>query len=377
MAEPFKNNFSATLVFDLGNAIAQQCSDFQQQKFVDSVLTDFDTLELKQRSVRITDGLCGFMPQDLTRCKRIIEAILHPDDISEFATTESDENGLRGWVVMPLADFVSHRWLKTDFIEGLRLLKTLTSRFSAEFAIRDFILFDQSAALHEIISWLDHPNEHVRRLACEGTRPRLPWGKQLFEFVADPTPLNIIFETLLDDESEYVRRSVANNLNDIAKDHPEFVMEFAAKHKDISNKTRMRLLKHACRSLFKQGDARTLSVFGFKEFTGHALIKVMPENVEWGGDLHFEIEIETTDDKTHNLMLDYVIWHQKAKGQLTPKVFKWKVIENFNGQRICKKKHSFKPVTTRKYYPGEHKIEIQINGKVVCEKHFMLLEGRS
>lgn len=275
---------------------------------------------------------------------------------------------------MPVADFVSRRWLNADFLQGLRILKMLTRRFSAEFAIRDFILADQDKALTEVCSWLDHDNVHIRRLASEGTRPRLPWGKQLPALIADPKPLTTILESLLDDDSEYVRRSVANNLNDIAKDNPEFVLQFVRKFYDAKKQQRIRLLKHACRSLFKQGDSRILALFDFDGFNGEVHLKNLPSEVEWGGDLLFEIEIKSSCNKPQNIMLDYVVWHQKANGNLTPKVFKWKVIEGFTGNKTLKKKHSFRAVTTRKYYPGAHRVNVQINGKVYDSKDFFLMD---
>jgi 3-methyladenine DNA glycosylase AlkC len=318
------------------------------------------------------------MPDCLHRCKEVIEQILHPQDISDFSGSETDthleEEGLRGWMIMPVADFVSRRWIAKDFLQGLGLLKQLTRRFSAEFAIRDFILADAETAMQEITEWTQDPNEHVRRLASEGTRPRLPWGQQLPRFMAEPEALAPILEALMDDDAEYVRRSVANNLNDIAKDNPDFVIDFVDKHLLGASNNRKKLFKHACRSLFKQGDARTLALFGYQPFEGQIQIQQLSKSVEWDGKLDLEIEVQSKSEESQNLMLDYVIWHQKANGSLTPKVFKWKLLEGFSGSIRLKKSHSFKPVTTRKYYPGDHKIEIQINGKVFSTGDFLLLK---
>lgn len=378
MPEPFKNNFSIPLVRSLAGMLQQQIPEFRTSHFVDFISEEFELLELKQRSERITEALCQFMPGDLGRCQQVIEAILHPDDIADFseksmALSDAENKGLQGWLVMPVADFVSRRWIEADFLTGLHLLKSLTRRFSAEFAIRDFILADQNKALEEIKSWLTDPNEHVRRLASEGSRTRLPWGRQLPMFIENPEPLRPVLESLMDDSSEYVRRSVANNLNDIAKDHPEFVIGFVEQHLSTGSTKRKKLFRHACRSLFKQGDKATLALFGYPQFDGKVDIVKVSEEVRWGGDLTFEIAISSESKLPQNLMLDFVIWHKKANGKQTPKVFKWKVIDGYMGDRLkITKRHSFKPVTTRKYYPGEHRIEFQINGIVVAERSFLL-----
>lgn len=377
MPEPFKNNFSLELVNVLVALLNREIDNFPEKRFVDLISDEFEALELKARSNRIAEALHQFMPQDLNLCSSVIKNILHPDDVNEFVDIPMSDAGLRGWMVMPVADFVSRRYLPSDFKEGMELLKLLTRRFSAEFAIRDFFLADTERAMVEILRWTKDPNHNVRRLASEGSRPRLPWGQQLPMFIKEPSRLRPILENLVDDESEYVRRSVANNLNDIAKDHPDFVIDFVSTHLNQSNQNQYRLFKHACRSLFKQGDKRILALFGYTHFNGAVRFVDNTNSVEWGGKLEFEIEISSHEQPSQNLMLDFVLWLQRANGTLSPKVFKWKVIEDFTGSKRFKKSHSFKPVTTRKYYPGEHKIEIQINGAVVCERTFILLENKT
>ena len=378
MAEAFKNNFSVQGVAHLARLIARPLPKFDQQSFVDYVANDFENLELKQRSSRITEALHQFLPNDLDACKQVIEAILHGEAIEDFANTHADDEGLRGWMIMPVADFVSLRWLEPDFLGGLELLKKLTPLFSAEFAIRDFILAQPDLAIAHISGWLQDDSEHVRRLCSEGLRPRLPWGKQLGFLVRDPSPLKTILLALQDDPSEYVRRSVANNLNDIAKDHADFVIDYVSSGIDTANHERQWLYRHACRSLIKQGDKQTLALFDYHPFEGDVELVHCDQQVPWNGTLSFAIKIDSERSKAQNLMIDYVLWHQKANGTMQPKVFKWRKLEGYEGAMLSlDKAHTFKPVTTRKYYPGEHKVEIQINGVVVANASFELKAPQS
>lgn len=374
MPEPFKNNFSLHLVTSLAKMLSAKIPEFDKDGFEVFIYDHFSQLELKQRSSRIAEGLSIYMPEDLSVCARVIEEILHPEDVSNFNQNTLEHNKLAGWMIMPVADFVSRRWIASDFKGGMNLLKKLTRRFSAEFAIRAFIIADTEKAMDCILEWSKDANEHVRRLASEGTRPRLPWGQQLPVYIDDPVPLTAIFENLMDDGSEYVRRSVANNLNDIAKDNPGFVIDFVRTNLSDASKERVRLFKHACRSLFKQGDPDTLALFGYQPFQGQIQITQITKEVTWGGKLEFGIHIEAGISKPQNLMVDFVIWHLKANGKLTPKVFKWKVIEAFVDKSMHLKSHSFKEVTTRKYYPGEHRLEIQINGQIQVAESFLLTE---
>lgn len=374
MPTPFKEKFNHTLISDFASKIAQVYPAFEKDRFVERATQDLNALELKQRSAQITQALHDFMPSKFEHCRAVVEQILHPDDNADMNLADIEADGVRGWIIMPLADFVALRCIPQQFDTGMDLLAKLTRRFSAEFAIRDFIVYDIKRALQYALTWTESDNEHVRRLASEGTRPRLPWGRQLPELILDPAPLTPILTALLDDKSEYVRRSVANNLNDIAKDNPQFVIDFVATNLTGASKRRERLLRHACRTLLKQGNVQVLQLFGYSEFTGTASLELSESDLPWGGTLDMNLIVSGQPEKPQSLIIDYVVWHKKAKGQLMPKVFKWKTIDGWNGEEIKKiKRHSFKPVTTRTYYPGEHKFQIQINGRVVAEKTIELL----
>ena len=374
MPEAFKEKFNLSLINGLAEKLQSSFPEFDKSGFLQAATNDLSLLELKQRSSQITFALNQYLPMDFNHFYEIVTSILHPDDNMDMKLAEVEREGVRGWVIMPLADLVATRAIPEHFDEGLTLLAELTKRFTAEFAIRDFISFDLPRTFATISRWIDSDSEHLRRLACEGARPRLPWGKQLPKLIIDPKPLIPILERLLDDDSEYVRRSVANNLNDIAKDNAAFVIDFVAKHSDKHNLQRMRLLRHASRTLMKKGEPEILALFGYTRLTGEASLLMDKDEVNWGGSATLTLFLSSGFAGQQSLLIDYVVWHQKANGKLAPKVFKWKAIEDWSGKPLTLvKKHSFKPVTTRRYYPGLHKIQLQINGEIVDELPLTLL----
>ncbi len=222
-------------------------------------------------------------------------AMLHPDE-DNHANQLSDEQGICGWGISPLTTVVGQHGLD-NFDGSLRLLKEMTKRFSSEFDIRYFLLADQERALNIIIEWVDDPNTHVRRLASEGTRPRLPWAMQLPQLRMNPQPTLPILEALRNDKEEYVRRSVANHLNDIAKDHPNLVASMAVGWMQGANKEREKLVRHACRTLIKQGHTVALKAVGVgvPEIEFHGL-SLESSTVEFGDALIFSVELRSTSD---------------------------------------------------------------------------------
>ncbi|MDH5218164.1 MAG: DNA alkylation repair protein, partial [Gammaproteobacteria bacterium] len=230
--------------------------------------------------------------------------------------------------------------------------------------------------LSTLKKWTNDRDEHVRRLVSEGTRPRLPWAMRLPIFIENPSPVIELLESLKDDEHEYVRRSVANNLNDIAKDHPDLVAEIAARWMKDANKERKRLIRHACRTLMKNGHKRTLGIFGYEAPEIHkADIDLLTPTVTFGQALAFTLSIRSSSEYDQPLMIDYIIHHRKANGKTSPKVFKWKTT-NLTAKKTIRisKRHAIKQITTRVYHPGAHALEIMINGVLVAKEDFELLK---
>lgn len=380
MAELFKDHLSLPKVIELGQSIATQAVlydiQFDEQKFeqqlhffsVEQGEDDWPLLSLMQRLRAAAKALHYVMPEECG-ADVVVKAL-------------QKNQSLSGWLSLICCEYIGiHQQLSLE--QGLDSLQKLTEFFSAEFAIRHFILRQPDRVLAVLQSWLDHENHHIRRLVSEGTRPRLPWGVRLPIFIEQPELVLPLLFALRDDSEEYVRRSVANHLNDIAKDHPALVIETAkswlSDHElqglssDQQN-NRMKLIRHACRTLFKQANSDALALFGYGGVEGIKCdISVQSSVVPWGGELIFELAVNGEDAKDNKYMIDYVIYHQKANGKLAPKVFKWldrnEVLTNGND---FQKKHSFKAISTRKYYPGLHRIEIIMNGISKAEVEFEL-----
>ena len=372
MPEPFKNMLNEDVIINMGDHIGKAWTEFDQNGFVVNATENLESLELKQRSTRITETLHDFLPEDFQHAASIILQSLAPAKGYEIDVHESKE-GIIGWAIMPLVDYVGIHGLE-NFDLSMALFKELTKRSSSEFGIRYFLKEEPQRTLSTLETWIEDPNHHVRRLISEGTRPRLPWGMRLHSFVEDPTPIISLLEKLKDDDEEYVRRSVANNLNDIAKDHPDLVADIAYRWLENADKNRERLVKHACRTLVKQGHKKTLKALGY----GHPNVelesfKIFTPDVQFGEFVSFEISIKSLSDTNQNLIIDYAIHHRKANGKTSPKVFKWKNINLISSKVLkAKKNHPIKKITTRTYYAGQHKIEIFINGVSFGIKEFEL-----
>lgn len=373
MPEPFKTYFNAEMISAAADHFGRVASMFPQEAFIRLATNGLDELELKARSLKITDALDQTLPADFHVATQILVDALDPRPAGLLGevTKATQERGVTGWMVMPMADWVAKRGLE-DFDRSFWALHALTQRFSAEFAIRPFLDLAPEAALTRIEPWLKDPSPHVRRLVSEGTRPRLPWGMRLNGFVADPTPILPFLTRLRDDEEEYVRRSVANNLNDIAKDHPDLIAGIAAEWGRDAPHPRARLIRHGLRSLIKAGHPGALEALGYGPPAARlSRFEVLTPDVRLGGALEFEINVQ--GDQDERLIIDYAIHHVKANGDLRPKVFKWaEVAMKPGGVHRARKRHKIKPITTRVYYPGLHKVDVRVNGVSLGVREFHL-----
>ncbi|WP_114287392.1 DNA alkylation repair protein [Candidatus Halocynthiibacter alkanivorans] len=360
--EPFKNWLSPELVVCIADHLQTHVDEFDRPSFEQPVLAALPALELKQRAQCIADHIHAALPADFASRNKILRAMLHPDAENGFEGG-SDGAGLRGWGIYPLTIVVGQHGL-ADFDASLELLKEMTKRGTSEFDVRPFLMADQARALAIITDWTVDANQHVRRCASEGTRPRLPWGMQLSGLVADPAPLLPLLRALRDDPEEYVRRSVANSLNDIAKDHPDLVADLTHDWMKDASKPRERLLRHACRTLIKQGHSHALAAFGIAppqlEF---GPLTVLSPVVEFGGAVEFSASIASTVALPQALIIDYIVHFKKANGTQAGKVFKWKKLTLEAGQSLkLSRKHPIRAITTRKYYAGQQAVSLRING---------------
>ena len=370
--EPFKNAISPEVVRLTGHLLAPHLDGFDERAFVEKLTPQLDPLALKERVGLIAEELHAVLPKAHNERYNILCTMLHPE--VQGIVSESSEKGLSGWAIWPLTQVVGSHGLG-DFEASLSVLRDMTNRFTAEFDVRPFIVKDQEKALAIITAWADHPDEHVRRLVSEGTRPRLPWGVQLKALVTDPEPMLETLKSLRDDPSEYVRRSVANHLNDIAKDHPDLVASIAKDWLQGASKEREKLVRHACRTLIKQGHRETLAAFGLlPPQIVDPKIHLPSHKVNFGEALEFEVELRSTGTISQSLVIDYVIHFLKANGTLSQKVFKWSKLDLAADEiRQMSRKHAIKPITTRVYYEGTQKISLRINGQDYETVEFELL----
>jgi 3-methyladenine DNA glycosylase AlkC len=370
MAEPFKNLFNPVMVDAMAGHLARAAPGFDAAAFAADAVEGFATLELKARAARIAAALEAHLPAGWEGVEAMLAA-LHPEEAAPISAA-MDGAGVRGWAVMPMAEVVAARGLAEGRIDAaLEALAAMTKRFSAEFAVRPLIAADPERAMAHVRRWAEDGNLHVRRLASEGTRPRLPWGMRLGVFVADPSPLLPVLGRLRDDPEEYVRRSVANSLNDIAKDHPDLVAGLAGEWLAGAPPERERLVRHGLRTLVKAGHRGALAALGLQPVAVAGRIVVATPVVRFGGALDFALELRA--GAAAEVVLDYAVHHRKANGRLAPKVFKWRRLRLRAGEAVrLERRHAMRAITTRRYHDGPHRIEALVNGMVVAGADFVL-----
>lgn len=360
--------FNERVVRQLAAALVNAWNGFDEKGFCETVLTQLPALSFSGRAALIRDSLGACLPQEYPRALKIILKALPPE------TTSDELEGYDNFIIMPQNDFVAKYGLE-HYELSMQALYKMTKRFTAEGAIRAFILRYPEETMSMLAKWAEDENPHVRRLASEGTRPRLPWTMQLKPFIENPRPVLAILEKLKTDPNLMVRRSVANNLNDIAKDNPDLVVKTLKRWSKIKDDGTQWLIRHAARTLVKQGNREALAILGFEANAAVAIsdLKVSPVNVKMGGEMIFSFAIKSRSKQAQNLIIDYVIHHVKANGKRTPKVFKLTNRELGAGETAqISKRHSFRPISTRVYYAGKHRLEIQVNGVALAGVEFGL-----
>jgi 3-methyladenine DNA glycosylase AlkC len=357
MAEPLKHFFDERLVRRIAATFRASFGGFPAERFVAEASEGLAALELLDRGRHIARALGRALPDDFLRA---VDILLRSLD----AAPSREGGAMSSFFYLPHTIFVAERGL--DYFEpSMRALHALTQRFTAEFSIRFFLLRDPERTLERLRLWSTDESRHVRRLVSEGTRPRLPWAVRLPAFIEDPSPVLALLEVLKDDPEEYVRRSVANNLNDIAKDHPDLAVEVCKRWSEGAGKERAWIVRHALRWLVKQGHPGALSVFGAGKRSEAQIerAKVSPRRVRLGERVDFSCEIVAGSTETERLVVDYVVHYPGASGKIRPKVFKLRAINlPPGGREQLSGTISLVDLTTRKHHPGEHRIDLRVNG---------------
>jgi len=354
---------------DLAEAVSIVYPKFRSQQFVEEALLQLPHRELKQR-ISLTSELCRkYLPDNYKKALGIFY------DIREFITESFS------YIFMP--DFVA-RYGKGHFDLSMRALKDFTRYASSELALRAFLNADLERTLKYVYQWTEDDNHHVRRLASEGTRPRLPWAIRVPKLNSNPSLTTPVLQALRVDSEKYVQKSVANHLNDISKDHPDYMLDMVAAW-DANHDATAWIIKHATRSLIKQGHPRAMAMLGAEQ---KPLVKLndfqlqgyrFPDSrfqesgIQLGDYLKFSFKLLSQSKKPKRLIVDYKIHFVKMSGVSKPKVFKLKSLQlEPNESVILTKKHLFQDFTIRKHYAGEHAVEVVVNGLSMLKKSFQL-----
>ena len=365
MAEPLKAMYTLNFLRHFGDRVHAQHKDFNTDDFVSAVMAPpWDELELKARMRRITDSLGTHLGLCYQEALGVLFAI---------------EEDCVGFPYLFFPDFVEvFGQAKEDWELSMKALERFTKRSSSEFAVRVFLLREPVKMMAQMEIWSKDPNEHVRRLSSEGCRPRLPWGQALPMFKLDPVPVIPVLEQLKSDPSLYVRKSVANNLNDIAKDNPKLVIEIARRWKGIDQHTDW-IVRHGCRSLIRKADPEIMELFGYatsEEASPLAIaaqIHVKPSIVQIGGSCNLEYELRVREGDPVRIRIEYAIDFVKANGRTSRKSFLLSDKTVPGGTRLSgERTHRWSDLTTRRHYPGEHKIALIVNGWEVAFDHLLL-----
>jgi len=360
---PFKNRFNAALYRQIAQELAAIEPRFDRKKFLALTLDGIDERELmdrlRQTAIAAEAALPGTYREKVAILCQVAPRIA------------------QGFVTLSFCDFVARQGLD-DFEHSLEALRFLTPLGSAEFAVRPFIQRDPIRALAIMQGWTRDKDEHVRRLASEGSRPRLPWGARLKAIVENPDLTAPILEVLKTDPALYVRKSVANHLNDIAKDHPNWVLD-RVESWDTQNIGTAWIVRHALRTLVKKGNPRALAFHGADPTaTSQIQIRrftVSPARLTLGDSLTLTAELISKSKKHLPLVIDYVVHYVKASGKTATKVFKWTETRVHSSQPlVLKKRQTIRDFTTRKHHSGRHRVDLQVNGQMLAETAFHLVK---
>ncbi len=362
----FKNLLGKEAATQLADQVGAAWQAFDKLRFVKLATNKLGDLELTDRVKQFSRALEQTLPADVPRALDILTRCLP-------APLPDCEAVTNGFVLWPIGQFIADRGLD-HFEPSMNAMIELTKRFSSEFAVRPFLEHHPEATFDRLRTLCLDPNPHVRRWCSEGVRPRLPWGKRLGVLVDDPSPIFPILERLKDDPEPYVRRSVANNLNDISKDHPARVMAICKQWSDGASEERKWLIKHALRTLIKQGHPEALALIGYDNPQRlQASLRIQPRTIEVGESVRLELELVTTSARPQKLLVDYVVHFVRADGTAGPKVFKWTTTTLAARKKLeLAKNHTMKKTTIRTLYAGKHRVEVQVNGHRVTEAFFVL-----
>jgi 3-methyladenine DNA glycosylase AlkC len=375
MTEPFKNLLSKDVIETMTMHFNKHYAAFDAQGFVAMATENLVGLRLKERIEQITHSLIEYLPDDFEHTATILLASLDMplDDTDNSSTKSSHTNGIAGAAVIPLVKYV-HLCGQQHFETSMQLLKEMTKQTPVEFELRFFLLHYPDQTMNLLTTWVNDHNQHVRRLVAEATRTRLPTATPLHIHIDNPSPILALLERLKDDPSADVRRSVANNLYDIAKDHPKLITDLAAQWIRKASQERQQLLYRACRTLIQKGDKQNLALFGFNPpKLQKAQFEILTPRINFGEALQFRVSFNSASHTDQALLVDYVIHHQQNNSHLPPKICQWsKITLNSGTSRRFSKKHIIRNTAIRVYCAGSYTVEVRLNSIPIGTADFEL-----
>ena len=354
-----------------GRAFSKAYPAFDEKSYV-QLYPKLKPLPMKTRVRFLRDEMKSRLPESYPKALALLMKAIKTEKLS-------------GFDLWPTTEFIQTYGLEHSAI-SLEALVIITTLFTSEWAVRPFIAKDPKATLEFLGQCALDDDESVRRWASEGSRPRLPWGERLNNLIKDPTPTFAILNALKFDDALFVRKSVANHINDISKDHPAAAIALLKRWKQEAQgndgeREKVRwITRHALRTLIKNGNADALGLLGATSRPKIAIKnpQLKAASIKLGGVVEFSFQLVSKASVDQSLVIDYKLHFPKSKGSLSTKVFKLKSLNLHAGESIqITKSHSFKEITTREYYNGEHHLEIQINGKVVTQFKFTLKGAKS
>jgi len=358
----FKDEINRPTITRIGKTLHELDDSFADGRFVAAVMQrKMDTLELKERIAAVADTLEKFLPKSY---KAAVDLMI--EAAPKLGMFEN-------WCFLTVIE----RHGLSRYKDSMRGMYELTKHASAESAIRPFIKKYTKRIMPTLKKWTRDEDQHVRRLVAEGTRPRGVWVQRLDIFVQDPTPVIDLLDKLRDDPSLYVRKAVANSLNDVSKDNPEVAIATALRWRQDNNHLTNWIIRHGLRSLLKQGDPRAFKLLEFTDTPQLTVSDITLSNkrLRIGRKLKIKFEIESLADRSQKLAIDYKVHYVKKSGRMSEKVFKL-AEKNLppKGKISLSTERSFANRSVRTHYPGEHKIQIMVNGKVMAEATFQLMK---
>lgn len=368
MSYKLKDLYSPSFYANFAEVLKKVLPSFNASAFTEKIFhADWEKMELKDRMRHTSLVLHDFFPEDFKEATLVIEK-----SIKELQTNRFTSSSLE---FMFFPDYIE-RFGLDHFEASVQAMEFVTQFTSCEFAVRPFILKYGDQMLEQMYQWSLHEDHRVRRLASEGSRPRLPWAVALPQLKKDPTPVISLLNNLKNDPSEWVRKSVANHLNDISKDNPDIVIKLVKEWSNISKETDA-LLKHGCRTLLKQGHPEILKYYGLN--TGDKLTVdhfcITTPEVVIGEHLAFSFTLRNTTEEELKTRLEYGVYYLRQNGTHSRKVFKISERTLLPGESLSiERKQSFKVITSRKFYPGSQKLSLIINGQEMKQSDFKLIE---